>query len=368
MKILMTLMGLDIGGAETHVVELSKELKTRGHEVIVVSNGGVYEEELTSSGIKCYHAPLHKRSISLMKEAYKRLDEIIATEKPDIVHAHARIPAFLCGKLKEKYDFRFVTTAHWVFKVNAILKKLTNWGEKCLAVSDDIKTYLIDNYGIDKNNIFVTVNGIDTNKFHPTNMGINICDEFGIDDRLPIVVYVSRLDEDRSLVAKQLIKASVDIRSKRKNVQFVIVGGGNDFDNVKALVDEANEKLGEKYIYLTGPRSDINNIVAIADVFVGVSRSALEAMSAGKLVILGGNEGYLGIFDESKLAKAKESNFCLRGCQMPNEELIRDDITRALDLSNQERSNIEAFGRDLILKDYSVKKMVDDYIRCYNSL
>lgn len=28
-KVLMTLMGLDIGGAETHVVELSKELKNR---------------------------------------------------------------------------------------------------------------------------------------------------------------------------------------------------------------------------------------------------------------------------------------------------------------------------------------------------
>ena len=30
-KVLMTLMGLDIGGAETHVVELSKELKKQGY-------------------------------------------------------------------------------------------------------------------------------------------------------------------------------------------------------------------------------------------------------------------------------------------------------------------------------------------------
>lgn len=30
MKILMTLMGLEIGGAETHVVELSKEHPLRG--------------------------------------------------------------------------------------------------------------------------------------------------------------------------------------------------------------------------------------------------------------------------------------------------------------------------------------------------
>lgn len=42
--ILMTLMGLEIGGAETHVVELSKELKKMGYRIIVASNGGVYEK------------------------------------------------------------------------------------------------------------------------------------------------------------------------------------------------------------------------------------------------------------------------------------------------------------------------------------
>ena len=42
MKILMATMGLDIGGAETHIVELAKELKHQGHDVAIISNGGVY--------------------------------------------------------------------------------------------------------------------------------------------------------------------------------------------------------------------------------------------------------------------------------------------------------------------------------------
>lgn len=42
MKIFMATMGLGIGGAETHIVELAKELKARGHEVVIASNGGVY--------------------------------------------------------------------------------------------------------------------------------------------------------------------------------------------------------------------------------------------------------------------------------------------------------------------------------------
>ena len=40
-NILLSLMQLNIGGAETHVVELAKELKRKGFNVIVASNGGV---------------------------------------------------------------------------------------------------------------------------------------------------------------------------------------------------------------------------------------------------------------------------------------------------------------------------------------
>ena len=42
-KILMALMGLEIGGAETHVVELSKELKKQGYDIIVLKNQGIKE-------------------------------------------------------------------------------------------------------------------------------------------------------------------------------------------------------------------------------------------------------------------------------------------------------------------------------------
>ena len=60
MKILMATMALDIGGAETHIVELTKELRREGHEVIVVSNGGVYVPEIEEAGVKHYDAPLHQ--------------------------------------------------------------------------------------------------------------------------------------------------------------------------------------------------------------------------------------------------------------------------------------------------------------------
>ena len=61
MKILMATMGLDIGGAETHIVELAKELKAEGHDIAIASNGGVYVPEIKAAGIRHYSVPMHKQ-------------------------------------------------------------------------------------------------------------------------------------------------------------------------------------------------------------------------------------------------------------------------------------------------------------------
>ena len=89
-------MAMDIGGAETHILELSRELKKRGCDVTVASNGGAYEGELASCGIPHVKIPCHSKSPIHMRRAYKLLRDLILKERFDVVHAHARIPAFLC--------------------------------------------------------------------------------------------------------------------------------------------------------------------------------------------------------------------------------------------------------------------------------
>ena len=79
MKILMATMGLDIGGAETHIVELAKELKAEGHDIVVASNGGVYVPEIVAAGIRHYQVPMHRRDAGCMLRSRKLLKEIIRT-------------------------------------------------------------------------------------------------------------------------------------------------------------------------------------------------------------------------------------------------------------------------------------------------
>ena len=168
MNILMVTMGMGIGGAETHIIELCRALTSRGVLVSVASAGGELVMALKESGAHHIYAPLDKKDPLSMMRSSAILSREIKRNKYDIVHAHARIPAFICGVLQSRLGLRFVTSAHYDFRVNGALRKMTDWGEHTFAVSDDLRRYLLREYGTCGDNVTVTVNGIDTGHFSPS--------------------------------------------------------------------------------------------------------------------------------------------------------------------------------------------------------
>ncbi len=368
MKILMVTMAMDIGGAETHILELSRKLVKRGIDVTVASNGGAYEEELKRSGICHVKIPCHSKNPIHMRRAYCMLKELIFREKFDVVHAHARIPAFLCAQLHKKYNFRFVTTAHWVFNPSFPYNILTRWGERSLAVSDDIKSYLVDNYGILPENVRVTINGIDLEKFSADTDYSDIAKEFSLGEGRTRIVYVSRMDVDRSYAAHKLVEITPALLEEYPDLEVVVVGGGNDFDKVSSEAEEVNAKAGRRVVIMTGSRTDINKFAASGDLFVGVSRAALEGMACEKPAIIAGNEGYIGIFDEDKLGVSIDTNFCCRGCEETTSEKLLRDVRAVLSASAEEKARLGAYSRETVRLHYSMDTMSDDALKLYISV
>ena len=367
MKILMATMGLDIGGAETHIVELSKELRHRGHEVVIVSNGGVYVPEVTAAGIRHYGAPLHRRSLSDMRRSLSILRDVIKQEKPDIVHAHARIPGFLCGRLQRSMGFPFVTSCHGVYQVSGALRLLSNWGDRTLAVSEDIRDYLIQQYNVPPQHITLTINGIDTDKFSPEVSGEAVRREFHLGNA-PVIGHVSRLDVETALTARQLIENAPDLDRAFPGVRILIVGGGTAYQELAQQAAEVNRTMGRDCLVLTGPRTDVNLLVAACDLFVGVSRAALEAMAACKPVVLSGAQGHTGLFTPELLDKAVDTNFCCRTDPIATREQLLADLTAALSLPADKGHELGEYGRSVVQQHYSVHRMTDDCLSVYDQV
>ena len=362
MNILLVTMEMQVGGAETHVFELAKELKKRGNNVIVMSAGGKYADELEKAGIKHIYAPLKNKKPQNILKSYKIIKETVINEKIDVVHAHARIPGFISGLVCKKLKLPLVTTVHGIYKVTPILKLLTNWGEKTLTVSEDIKSQVIKDYKLNPEDVSVTVNGINTDVF---SNGKSVVPE--LNDAKFKVVHVSRLDIDSSDVAEKLINI-IDELNKRlnKNLELVIVGTGDKFEDLKELSKNKDD------VKMLGLRTDVSEILKAGNLFVGVSRAALEAMATQLPVILAGNpnyhQGYIGIFDKNKLENAISTNFCCRDCEeVTNEKLIRD-ILEIYDMSKEEKEEMGKYNRSVVEDMYSVDKMVNDCEKMYKEV
>ncbi|MBE7031021.1 MAG: polysaccharide pyruvyl transferase CsaB [Ruminococcaceae bacterium] len=367
MKILMALNGLEIGGAETHVVELSKELKRRGHDIVMASGGGVYLGEVEEAGIRHYTVPILRRNIGDMLRAKKMLAKIVREEKPDVVHAHARIPAFLLNSVyrANKKAFAFVTTAHWTFDLSPLLKFLTRWGERSLAVSDDLKRYLIENYGVPAEHISVSINGIDSKKFSRDIDGSEFIREFELTPGARRISYVSRLNPAVCAPAYALIEEIAAIDAAVPGVELIIVGGGDCLEDMRQKAEAANKKLGRRAVIVTGPRTDINRIHASAEVCVGVSRAILEPMAMEKKCVVAGQEGYIGILSPDNFDQAVGCNLTCRGCDPLEATRLRDDVLKLFAMQEDEAKAVTDYGKKVVDECYSVKTMADDNYAMY---
>ncbi|MCR4904890.1 MAG: polysaccharide pyruvyl transferase CsaB [Clostridiales bacterium] len=371
MKILIVTMSMNIGGAETHILELCRELCASGDDVTLASFGGVYADEAAASGVKCVTLPLHTKRPGAVLRSYSGLRRLILDGQFDLVHAHARIPAFICGLLWNTLDvgdgrkFRFVTTAHLNFDVNPLWRRISRWGERVMAVSDDIADYLVDEYGIPRDRIHTTVNGIDTEKFSPAVSPAPVLEKHGLDPARRRVVTMSRLDPDRADPAFRLLEIAPRLAEAHPDVDILIVGGGSEEEKIEARAAEINEEAGRALVTVTGPVSNTGEYCAAADIFVGVSRSALEAMAAAKPVILAGGQGALGVFDETKVKDAVSTNFCCRTFPLASADALYDEISALLDASPDTLRAMGDYNRATVIERYGARRMADDYRRMY---
>ena len=353
MKVLMVTDKMHLGGAETHVATLVESLILRGVCVTLLSGGGIYAERLEKLGATCVFAPLDKRDpISVVKCAriFKR-----EMNSADLVHTHTRFTSKLASALRgESHYPPIVTTAHLNFPTFPY-GPLSFYGDRTLAVSEDIKDFLMKKYSLNESRITVTRNSIDANLF-------------GGERRIKkLIVHTSRIDNGRSKCAFALVSSAKTLLREFPEHKILIIGDGDCFKRLRAEAEEVNAKLGTTGILLAGKCDDVPSLLKYAEVFVGVSRAALEAMAFGIPTVIAGDEGYGGIASPQSFDRLASTNFCARGERaLKRSELISD--LRLLLSSPTQRETASIYCKERVLKDYTPSAMANDALRVYRSV
>ncbi|GAB1427903.1 glycosyltransferase family 4 protein [Aminivibrio sp.] len=114
MKIIQILPALEEGGVERHVLWLSGELVSRGHEVCVVSSGGRLVSALPAQ-VEHWTLPVEaKNPFSALSSAF-RIASRVQKEGWAILHAHSRVPAWIALVASTLAKCPYMVTAHGIF-------------------------------------------------------------------------------------------------------------------------------------------------------------------------------------------------------------------------------------------------------------
>lgn len=281
MKILHISRTMGQGGAEKIVYQLCRD--NHVHKQIVISSGGVYENDLMRLGIKHYTMPdIDKKNIVLMCKCFFKIMKVIKIEKVDIIHAHHRMAAFYTKLISIFTHIKRVYTAHNVFSDKKVLTCFALKGSCIVAVGEGVKQNLIETYGITEKDIRVIYNTVKIKK-----QGSR--DEFLCHEKEKgkiLIGNIGRITEQKGMdVFLYAIKKTIEIFP---NVLGIIIGDGEEENKLKLLAQELSIS---KNIVFMGYRKDVLDIISQLDFVVLSSRwegfplTPIEVFSQGKTII-----------------------------------------------------------------------------------
>ena len=187
------------------------------------------------------------------------------------------------------------------------------------------------------------------------------------------IIFVSRLDADCSLGASILCDISLKLHKKYPDLQILIIGGGEKYPEFRTRANKINEIINCKLIRVTGNVDSPSEYFEKNSLFVGVSRASLEAMAHGLPVVLLGNEGFLGLLDQTNLKKAEKTNFTCRKyrlCSNTQElrALLFDEICRYFELPEEKKQELSDFSYQIAKNKYSSQKTAEKTVEFYREV
>lgn len=351
MRVLLVNRHMNIGGVETYLCRLCAGLQARGHDVGLLTEGGVYEDQVLSSG-----ARLHK--VRRLASDWPRTIEALRVPGYELVHAHNYHSARVGRALAQALRVPYLMSVHGP---RPRLKQLffRDWSRPVVVMSEGDRANIQWWGGVAARDILPSFYGIDTDRFRPGIESESLRRELGLAPGVPTVVFISRFSNRKAQVGQALLGALPALRASHPALRLLLVGEGPESAALDARRRAVNTALGADVALLIGPRRDVERFMALAAVAVCTANTALEAMACGAPTIAAGRTGYFGLVTPGNFEAARAICFADHGrSPAPNHpEPFRRDLQASLsDLAEGRR--IALANTALIQARYGVPPMI----------
>ena len=283
MRVLQLLPELNQGGVERGTVDMVEALKTAGHEAYVASAGGAMLDQIEALGGIHYNLPIHKKHIKTFF-IIPKLVKLVNDIGPDIIHVRSRVPAWLNHFAKSNYTCKpvIISTFHGLYSVSSYSKIMTKV-DRIIAISNTVKSHIINHYRIHPAKISLIPRGCDANHFRPGVVSPMWQKQwyttFPQTKGKKILSIVSRLSE------KKGIDHFIRLLSKLDDSCHGLIVGSLEhckpkyLTSLKALVEDLN--ISDR-ITFCGLRRDVKEIYSLSDLTYALK---IEPEAFGRTVV-----------------------------------------------------------------------------------
>ncbi|MBP9680340.1 MAG: glycosyltransferase family 4 protein [Bacteriovorax sp.] len=366
MKIIHVTQFLGIGGLEKIIFHLILEQMAQGHDVALY----VYDHDrewlpyFQKMGISIIPTPQKKRGydFQLIKRMHRDLMDA------DVIHTHDLNPLmylFIIFFLRRCFYFkvpRLIHTTHGLGhverfpKYKIFEKYITPIADKIVAVSEKVGAFYTKELNISSEKIIVIENGISTfsgpiTKAMRSEKKTWLCSRHKLDHNRPVIVSLSRILplKDQLFIIKAF--------KKRPMYQLLVVGPASDqhyFDECK--------KWEDQNMIMTGAQELVSEYNLGADLYVsastheGIPVAVLEAMAVETPCLVSSIPGHKTLNQYGTAVDFFE----------PHQEAQFLDLCDKILINKDHQKEKVELARKIVEDHFSVKKMVNEYMREYS--
>lgn len=375
-KVLFVIDNIGGSGAERSLIEIAKNLHRYEPVFVHIYGIDILKQSLLDAGIN-----VHSLNIPLPRnfgQAEKALARVYEEEQPDIVHSTLYKSDIVARRLRDKYDIPLVSSF-----VNNSYSKLRFEG---LNLSMKIKMRLVqlyDAYTSRKVDFFFsnsktikyakgrsTLVNLDKVKVIPRGRNIDnftgnadkeavaaLKKSLGVENK-QVLLNVGRMIERKGQM--DVVNAMPEILKAEPDTVLLIAGHGSFEKNLEERIAE----LGlEESVQILGRRSDVPELLALADIFVfpsyfeGLPGSLIEAMLAGKIIVCSD-------IPENQECVTPESAIFFKRANVPE---IAEKIIYTLQ-KKEELGHLGKEARKLAVEKFDVRKIAEEYEQTYDMI
>lgn len=313
-KILYIAISSQTGGVPRHILQALRHAKEYGYKVAVAApaDGDYYPwfRQQAAGMLRVCLKPYSFRSLWKIR-CYIKKNGI------ELVHSHgkgagmyARPLKLLCPGIKVVHTFHGVYIEEYSVLLRAIYcqieRRLRRWTDHFICVSQSERKEAMRLRFADPKHTSVICNGVEPEHFQSVIINRDqYLKEFGFPQNAYIIGCVARLEQMKG--HQYLLSAFAKLIKKHPQSRLLLVGDGPERETIEAQIQEQN--LGS-FVYLTGFRHDVPQLLKLFDMFVsaslkeGMPYTLIEALAAGtpvtatdvignRDVIHGGKNGFL---------------------------------------------------------------------------